>query len=444
MGKISVYNLGTMGVNVDKSPIHLDDGELTQAQNAIHDVAGLEGGVRKRPGLARFNSTAGAGTVLGGIGVPLTLKTNLAGALAAGPSRKQFWGRRSKSATMGTTQGWWTSVDGWTTVVEVLSSTPSNPRSDTIPAGLLGSTFNTMNGMPSSCAVVRNKLYYPASSYTIGTDPIPIWVYDGTEDKKFIDIPKNTGAAYGTVMSMLVVGDNLYVTVYDDDNAVGAIRGRVFAVDISSGALTLQGAAFSAEIPYCMAWFQGRLWVGTINNTSSAGTIYSILPGIETAWTLERTMASSGSIGCSMLCAYNGQLFAGSRCSGSGTNQVEVRSTTGTWSASDTVAAITPTITGAVSFNNKLLVVWVDTSLSASRVRAYNGASWSTPLASAANVVLDTIWVDNGVVYVGGGGENQVNKLYSSTDGTTFTDISSQVPSASTIVGSAMTGTLVL
>jgi hypothetical protein len=39
-GKLNCYNLGSLGVNVDKNPVQLEDGELTKAQNAIHDPTG--------------------------------------------------------------------------------------------------------------------------------------------------------------------------------------------------------------------------------------------------------------------------------------------------------------------------------------------------------------------------------------------------------------------
>lgn len=79
MDPIRVYNLGERGVNVDQSPIHGLDGDLAKAQNAIHQPMGLQGGIQKRPGLVKFNDHVAAGTLLGGIGVPLVLKTTTIG-----------------------------------------------------------------------------------------------------------------------------------------------------------------------------------------------------------------------------------------------------------------------------------------------------------------------------------------------------------------------------
>lgn len=69
---LTVYDLGKDGVNVDKSDLHMQDSELRQAQNAIHDPLGTMGGIKNRPGLTKFNSVAAAGSVVGGIGVPLS------------------------------------------------------------------------------------------------------------------------------------------------------------------------------------------------------------------------------------------------------------------------------------------------------------------------------------------------------------------------------------
>lgn len=71
MPVIKIYNFGVEGVNVDASDLHCKDGELREAQNIIHDSLGFGGGITNRPGLARFNATAAAGPILGGIGVPL-------------------------------------------------------------------------------------------------------------------------------------------------------------------------------------------------------------------------------------------------------------------------------------------------------------------------------------------------------------------------------------
>jgi hypothetical protein len=68
---LDIRTLGLKGVNVDKDPLELDDDQLRQAQNAIHDPLGVNAGLRKRLGLTPFNLSTLGGTILGGIGVPI-------------------------------------------------------------------------------------------------------------------------------------------------------------------------------------------------------------------------------------------------------------------------------------------------------------------------------------------------------------------------------------
>lgn len=68
---ITNYSIGEDGVNVDKNDLTIDDGELRQAQNAIKDTLGGGGGLKSRPGLTNFNASVAAGSVLGGVGMPL-------------------------------------------------------------------------------------------------------------------------------------------------------------------------------------------------------------------------------------------------------------------------------------------------------------------------------------------------------------------------------------
>ena len=73
MADIRVYDLGEGGVNVDTEPIRTADNETTESQNATYDSTRKRlGGLTKRPGLARLNSTSLGAVVLGGIEAPYT------------------------------------------------------------------------------------------------------------------------------------------------------------------------------------------------------------------------------------------------------------------------------------------------------------------------------------------------------------------------------------
>lgn len=69
--KIIVRHLGQRGVNVDANPLDLDDSDLTRAANCISDSNSGEASLRKRPGLVAFTTTTTAGSVLGGVDLPL-------------------------------------------------------------------------------------------------------------------------------------------------------------------------------------------------------------------------------------------------------------------------------------------------------------------------------------------------------------------------------------
>ncbi len=68
---LKIYDLGSLGVNVDSDPISIKDQEFRLAQNTIRDPLGDDSGIRKRPGFASFNGSLASGEVLGGVGVPL-------------------------------------------------------------------------------------------------------------------------------------------------------------------------------------------------------------------------------------------------------------------------------------------------------------------------------------------------------------------------------------
>lgn len=71
-GKQNVYNLGEQGIDVVESPVHVGEGVVLNAQNAQLAPVELEGALRKRDGMAKFNSVAAAGAFLSGFNVSLT------------------------------------------------------------------------------------------------------------------------------------------------------------------------------------------------------------------------------------------------------------------------------------------------------------------------------------------------------------------------------------
>ena len=64
MGDLTVLSFGQGGVNASGDPLHVNDDEVTLAQNAAWFADGKRGGLSKRKGLVAVNSVALAGAVL--------------------------------------------------------------------------------------------------------------------------------------------------------------------------------------------------------------------------------------------------------------------------------------------------------------------------------------------------------------------------------------------
>lgn len=71
-GKLNVYQLGEIGINLVESAIHVKDGTLLSAQNAQLAPIDGDGAIRKRDGMAKLNAVAAAGAILAGCAVPMT------------------------------------------------------------------------------------------------------------------------------------------------------------------------------------------------------------------------------------------------------------------------------------------------------------------------------------------------------------------------------------
>jgi hypothetical protein len=436
-GKINVHNVGRLGVNVDASEVYKEDGELTQAQNAVP----IDDGLGKRPGLVKVNAIAAAGSILGGVGVPLVLLTNEVGgtSLGAAPSRKIFWGRQEKDAGVSgmgeASLGWWTSTDKFATAAtEISSGTPANPRGDQVEFAAASKQAGWHIGSPGAACVVKNRLIYAADGYSVG-GAAPIRAFDGSVDQEIARITPgaltaDTADGYG-VMSMLAVNDNtVYLTVYRRSGG-SAHGGFILSLNPSTGAIAELGtiALATDQIPYCLAWHMGRLWMGTRDNDGTgftAGQIWWIRPGIDTAWTLDRTMAVGW--GCSSLTSFQGQLFAGSICSSADDTVVEVRSSVGAWTTSLTITtAEASSFLGAVVFESNLYIAHHMLTSLATVIKKFDGSSWSTVFTGSGGAgvterAMPSAFIDDTTVYFGGGGANIGAILLTSTDGSSWTN----------------------
>src|SRR6187549_1956610 len=169
-GKLNVYGLGSLGVNVDKNPINLEDGELTKAQNAIHDPTGSMGGLRKRPGLTKVNSSAVSGSVFGIMNVPIAPITT-----------RSFFVGVDQGVT--TTYQWITSTNAF--VGTATATTPAAPADPTAMEYFGVTTWSQLMG--SKGLQTETMFLYPGA-HTAGLS-IPIRAWDGTVDRELFKVP---------------------------------------------------------------------------------------------------------------------------------------------------------------------------------------------------------------------------------------------------------------
>lgn len=71
-GKTNVFNLGALGVNRNKNPLQVIDGELLIAQNGIPRLHQGRLAIAKRDGMSKINETTAAGAILAIINLPYT------------------------------------------------------------------------------------------------------------------------------------------------------------------------------------------------------------------------------------------------------------------------------------------------------------------------------------------------------------------------------------
>ena len=407
-GKANLFNLGSIGVDLTKSPLHKDDGSLVSSQNAVPDIRDEAGALTKRDGLVAINSTALAGgTCKGVIFAPLTDQSS------GGGVRRVYVALDTNTADG---YGWSFSTDAFATFTDEIITNPSPPQFDSLSA--------TQVQFPK-VVVVANKLYYPAGLYTEYTDPPSIRVFDGVTDREFVRLPPNpdvpTRAVPRSIISMLAVGTTIYLSVHDDGSTSADFKGTVLSLDTKTGVLTRLGATFATgKLPGALAWSLGRLWVGThtLAEESTTSLIYFIRPTIDTAWTADETMASATSSRVIAMVDYKGSLYAAvDRGLVTVTSTVYVRSPTdGAWTASETDAD--SMYRSLVVFKDNIYATRHGSiGANTTEVRKFDGTSWSSVLTSATSAFEVSLFQDGTRLYAF---LYQGTTVRSSTDGTTW------------------------
>lgn len=72
MGKIlKAYNIGSLGIDIVNSPLHVADTSLVNCQNGQTSPDDREMAMKKRDGMAKINSIAAAGRLLAILNIPI-------------------------------------------------------------------------------------------------------------------------------------------------------------------------------------------------------------------------------------------------------------------------------------------------------------------------------------------------------------------------------------
>lgn len=357
-GKIDLYNMGEHGVDVVKSPLHEADGDLFKAQNAHADPAGLEGGIRKRDGMAKVNAVALTGAIEGMYNVPLP----------APGTRTYFTGEARGSDNTDPTNPWSSSVAGaaWSGVSQPSQGQIQRPFDSSTPG----------DGSMVGCVSYKRRLIYPGF-VTSGSSPL-LRTWDGTRDMELTRVP-----FVSTVLPAEYIGHMwmhrgvLYLCAGLD----GAFT--VYRADIVTGATVEVGTVWSNVGLSVWAFFGlsylDRVWAGG-HSGAGLGKLYWIRNG-EDDWTLERT-AAANLFGYTHGANYKGDLYVGTYVLTPGTAAiVEKRAaSTGTWTTSKTgsVAGAVNYWTCFAVFNDLLFAVYK--SGATHEVWRYDGSTWTLDL----------------------------------------------------------------
>lgn len=319
---IVVFGLGAGGVNLVKSPLHMDDSEVIQAQNAEPYRDRGQTGIRKRPAYRPVNSVA-TSAIQGLISVELSqggAGDNLASdgisndITASGAKGLVIVARNTRPATA----AWKYTVDGgnvWTATTALAKNIADNNH---------------------SAIVYRGRAFYAGEDDSIGQ----ILCFDGQKEFEFCRLPFGPTVATtgGTKTNAVGMAMGLFYFSNNDGST-----GQVYAVDPATGAAAQVGGNFTAtnEVVVDVCAYAGRVWICTSNDGTKAAHIYSIRPIVETAWTTERTTVDLGGtkfLNYTSLAANAGQLYAAAGAPAGFAAVIEKRTAAGVWSTELTAA----------------------------------------------------------------------------------------------------------
>jgi hypothetical protein len=371
-GELPDYLIGDKGVQLTGSPIHTPDGGLLQGQNVEFIREQGMGGIGSRRSLVPLHTVALAGAVQHVANLPFGY-----------PSAKYLMvGLNSHANEAGL--GWVKTLDGvtWTDITSTVLQKAIAPGQFLANyGGILGNPI--LNYWPQGVATYRQRAYFAGSDYVsyyaAMTNPLtatrpPLIQFDSVIGTELFRVPDNPASPAGSktwwIWNVQVVDGIIYLCVIDEGlvgEASPTHKSRVLTFDPEDGALTQIGNRFGGGTtenpggsPIQVASFAGRIFVVCTNTPSVAqfNTIYSILPGVDTTWTVDRVLDASVIASPSFL-VYKGNLYMTIRSGIANAARIDVRSGAGAWTT-----ALTATVSnvayfgGLVEFDGHLFSCW--------------------------------------------------------------------------------------
>jgi hypothetical protein len=233
--------------------------------------------------------------------------------------------------------GWWFSMDQIRGAALLTNrGRPKNPRSFTEIAAYATGSAGIFGGFPGVVASPEGRMIYAPGEYEVGVESPTIRLFDGVSDREVAALPNtSSGAVPIAIMTLLSANGTIYLTTLDSGSSASDWAGRVFELNIETGNLTPLGAAFTAgQLPYCLAWHNGRLWMGSNSGDPGVtGNVYFFRPGVDSAWTTDHAITD----GCvtSML-SFEGLLCIGCSADTGTSAKVLVRGVDNAYSTFDT------------------------------------------------------------------------------------------------------------
>lgn len=371
-GKIDIYNLGELGVDVVKSPLHQSDGDLIQAQNAMPDPSGLEGGIRKRDGMTKLNAIALTGTIEGAYSVPLPM-----------PGGRRYYvgiGNLEWYVSIGGVTGW---AGGVTT------PTPVTGRNNLIS--------------------FRGRMFYGRET---ASSAAMVRVWDGVTDNVLARMPPTPDPAGPVVTdhigAMWIHRGELYAFTWSNASSYG----QVYKVDLVTGAVVRVGATESSSEGFYRevglvyldsSWILGAHDIAAVSTPSvrtikKAGEAFSV----DHVQAAPHLRFDGGAV-------YRGDLYVGTATINANNPIIEKRDVeTEAWTTSDT--AVGSAGVGVNSFrcfavfDDKLFCVQHSSGGNVLKIRMFNGTVWATDhdmiLAGRLYGEPGSILAENDALYV--------------------------------------------